>query len=182
MQVFNSDKIVFRHLMMMVICAVLLMAQGCSIKYGFTDAGTSLPASVKTVKVAQFENKARYINPQLTQKFTERVQQKIISNTKLTRTNSDDADYVINGTITTYDATQTVGVSAQQASTNRLTITIHIIWKKDATKNREVEEFDVSRSFDYSAKLSLQQAEAQLVDEAVRSLTDDIFNKMFSDW
>ena len=30
--------------------------------------------------------------------------------------------------------------------------------------------------------LSLQQAEAQLLDEVVRSLTDDIFNKIFSDW
>lgn len=151
------------------------------MSYGFNDTGV-LPPSVKTVKVAMFENKAKYINPQLAQKFTEKVQQKILSNTKLTRTNSDDADYVIQSTITTYDATQTVGVSQQQASTNRLTITIHVLWKKDATRNREVEEFDVSRSFDYSARLSLQQAEAQLLDEAIRSLTDDIFNKIFSDW
>lgn len=161
-------------------CAFVVL-QACKVSYGFNDAG-SLPPSVKTIKIAPFENKARYINPQLAQKFTDKVQQKIISNTKLTRTNSDDADYVINGVITTYDPSQTVGVSAQQASTNRLTITVHVVWKKDASQNREVEEFDVTRSFDYSAKLSLQQAEGQLIDEAVRSLTDDIFNKMFSNW
>lgn len=161
--------------------AFALLLAGCKVQYGFTEKGT-LPPTVKTVKVAMFENKAKYINPQIAQKFTEKLQQKILSNTKLTRTNSDDADYVISSTVTNYDATQTVGVSQQQASTNRLTISIHVVWKKDATRNREVEEFDVSRSFDYSAKLSLQQAEAQLVDEAVRSLTDDIFNKIFSDW
>ena len=160
---------------------MLLLLQACRVSYGFNDAG-GLPATVRTIKIAPFENKAKYINPQLAQKFTEKVQQKIIGSTRLTRTNSDDADYVINGTVTTYDPSQTVGVSAQQASTNRLTITIHVTWKKDASQNREVEEFDVSRSFDYSAKLSLQQAESQLIDEAVRSLTDDIFNKMFSNW
>ena len=46
----------------------------------------------------------------------------------------------------------------------------------------ETDEFDVSRSFDYSANLSLQQAEGQLLDEVVRSLTDDIFNHIFSNW
>jgi hypothetical protein len=161
--------------------SIILLSQACKVSYGFNDAG-SLPATVKTIKIAPFENKAKYINPQLAQKFTDKVQQKIIGSTRLTRTNNDDADYVINGVITTYDPTQTVGVSAQQASTNRLTITIHVIWKKDASQNREVEEFDVSRSFDYSAKLTLQQAEGQLIDDAVRSLTDDIFNKMFSNW
>jgi hypothetical protein len=149
--------------------SIILLSQACKVSYGFNDAG-SLPATVKTIKIAPFENKAKYINPQLAQKFTDKVQQKIIGSTRLTRTNNDDADYVING------------VSAQQASTNRLTITSHVIWKKDASQNREVEEFDVSRSFDYSAKLTLQQAEGQLIDDAVRSLTDDIFNKMFSNW
>ena len=173
---------IFQRATLLLACFLVLIAiPGCKVSYGFNDAG-SLPPAVKTVKVAQFENKARYINPQIAQKFTEKVQQKIIGSTRLTRTNNDDADYVINGIITTYDATQTVGVSAQQAATNRLTITVHVIWKKDASQNREVEEFDVTRSFDYSAKKSLQQAEAELVDEAVRSLTDDIFNKIFSNW
>jgi hypothetical protein len=170
-----------RRTLLSLLSLLLLLFQGCKVRYGFNDSG-SLPPGVKTIKIAPFENRAKYINPQLAQKFTEKVQQKIIGSTRLTRTNSDDADYVINGVITTYDPSQTVGVSAQQASTNRLTITIHIVWKKDASQNREVTEFDVSRSFDYSAKLSLQQAEGQLIDEAVRSLTDDIFNRMFSNW
>ena len=120
------------------------------------------------------------MNPQISQKFFDKIQTKIIGGTKLTRTNDDNAHYVINSTITRYDATQTVGVSAQQASTNRLTVSLHIILKKTLTN--ETEEFDVSRSFDYSANLSLQQAEAQLLDEVVRSLTDDIFNRIFSNW
>jgi carbon monoxide dehydrogenase subunit G len=150
---------------------------GCKV-YSFKDA--VIPTDVKTVKIGFIQNKARYVNPQIGPKLTDKLQVKITTQTKLTRTNSDDAHYIIDGTITNYDASQTVGVSAQQASTNRLTVTVHIVLRK--TLDNKVEEFDVSRSFDFSANLSLQQAEGQLLDEVVRSLTDEIFNRIFSNW
>ncbi|MFN9589413.1 MAG: LPS assembly lipoprotein LptE, partial [Bacteroidota bacterium] len=117
---------------------------------------------------------------QFAAKLTDKIQQKIISATKLTRTNSDDADYVINGVITTYDGSQTVGVSAAQANANRLTVTVHMTLRNN--KANKTEEFDVSRSFDYPATQSFTVAEAQLSDEVVRNLTDDIFNRIFSNW
>ncbi len=156
---------------------IIILSTGCKI-YSFKDA--VIPQDVKTVKVGFIENRARYVNPQLSPKLTDKVQSKIISQTKLTRTNNDDAHYVISGTITNYDPSQTVGVSAQQATTNRLTVTVHIVLKK--TLDNKEEEFDVSRSFDYSANLTLQQAEGQLLDEVVRSLSDEIFNRIFSNW
>jgi Lipopolysaccharide-assembly len=154
-----------------------LSCYGCGI-YKFNDA--SIDPAVKTVKIEYIQNKARYVNPQFAQKLTDKIQQKITTGTKLTRTNDDAAHYIISGTVTTYDGTQTVGVSTQQANTNRLTITVHMTLRK--TLENKTEEFDVSRSFDYSANLSFNTAEAQLVDEAVRSLTDDIFNRIFSNW
>jgi len=157
-------------------CLILLL-QGCFV-YKFNDA--VIPANVKTVKIGFIDNKARYVNPQLSPKLTDKLQAKITSQTKLTRTNNDDADYVINGSITNYDPSQTVGVSAQQASTNRLTVTVHIILRK--TLENKVEEFDVTRSFDFSANLTLQQAEGQLLDEVIRNITDEIFNRIFNNW
>jgi hypothetical protein len=73
-----------------------------------------------------------------------------------------------------------VGVSAQQATTNRLTVTVHVVLKK-TLDNKEL-EFDVTRNFDFSANLSLNQAEGQLMEDIVRNITDDIFNQIFSNW
>ena len=146
--------------------------------YSFKDA--NIPDNVKTVKIGFIENKARYINPQLAPLLTDKLLQKIIGQTKLTRTNSDDAHYQIFATITNYDPSQTVGVSNQQASTNRLTVTVPVVLKK--TLDNKEQEFDVSRNFDFSANLSLNQAENQLMDEILRSITDDIFNQIFSNW
>ena len=149
----------------------------CGI-YSFKDA--VIPDNVKTIKIGFIENKARYVNPQLAPMLTDKLQQKIISQTKLTRTNSDDAHYQIFATITNYDPTQTVGVSDKQASTNRLTVTVHVVLKK--TLDNKEQEFDVSRNFDFSANLSLSQAEAQLMEDIVRNISDDIFNQIFSNW
>ncbi len=171
-----KEKYLYRSLFILILLATVFA--GCRI-YKFRDTA-GLPAEVKTVKVGFVENKATYVNPQVARKMYDKLLQKIIGSTRLTNTNNDDAHYVINSTITTYNATQTVGVSAQQASTNRLTVTMHVVWRKNL--RNETDEFDVSRSFDYSANLSLQQAEASLLDEVVRSLTDDVFNKIFSDW
>lgn len=165
------------HVLSILACMSLLLT-ACSVSYKFNDA--SIDPKVKTIKLDFIQNKARYINPQLSPKLNDRLQQKITNQTKLTRLTSDDAHYIVSGAITTYDGTQTVGVSNRQASTNRLTVTIHIVFRK--TLDNVTEEFDVSRSFDYSANLSFNQAEAQLLDEVVRNMVDEIFNRLFSNW
>ena len=170
-----KNKISFWGFNLFLLAAVL--STGCGI-YSFKDA--VIPDNVKTVKIGYIENKARYVNPQLAPLLNDKLQQKILGQTKLTRTNSDDAHYQIYATITNYDPTQTVGVSEKQASTNRLTVTVHVILKK-TLDNKEI-EFDVSRNFDFAASLSLNQAEAQLMEDIVRNITDDIFNQIFSNW
>jgi hypothetical protein len=165
-----------KRLVYMLLPFIVLMS-GCGI-YSFRDA--IIPDNVKTVKIGFIENKARYVNPQLAPLLTDKLLQKIIGQTKLTRTNSDDAHYQIFATITNYDPTQTVGVSAQQATTNRLTVTVHVLLKK--TLDNKEQEFDVTRNFDFSANLSLNQAEGQLMEDIVRNITDDIFNQIFSNW
>jgi len=40
----------------------------------------------------------------------------------------------------------------------------------------------VNRSFEFKGNQSFQQAETGLLDEMIRTLTDEIFNKLFSNW
>ncbi|GEO08640.1 LPS assembly lipoprotein LptE [Segetibacter aerophilus] len=145
--------------------------------YSFKDV--SIPPEVKTVKIGMIENKARYVDPQLAPQLRDRVEQKITGQTRLTRTNNDDAHYQISGYISENNIT-TAGISSQQAATNRLTIGVHIVFRNTLTA--KTEEYDVSRNFDFSANLTRQQAENQLRDEILRNLSDEIFNRIFSNW
>ncbi len=165
-----------------LLAAVFLTAgTGCKI-YSFNDIG-QVPDSIKTVKVNYIENTASYVNPQLSPTLTDRLRQKIVNQTRLTQTNSDNADYDISGKITRYAVT-TSGVSTnngqQQSSINRLTVDVHIVLNNQ--KANDVKEFDISRSFDFGANQSLQAAENALLDEMIRNLSDEIFNRIFSDW
>ena len=57
---------------------------------------------------------------------------------------------------------------------------MHVILKK-TLENKE-QEFDITRNFDFSANLTLSQAESQLMNDILRNITDDIFNQIFSNW
>jgi len=172
----RSSRLAARSLFLGLACMAMA---SCGI-YKFNDTGGMDFSKVKTVKVAYFENKASYVSPQLTQKLFDKLQQRVISGTRLTRTNADTAGIVINGVVTNYDPSQTVGISATQATTNRLTVTIRCTVRRNFED--KTQEFSVSRSFDYPAQQSLQQAEAALMDEVVRTLSDEIFNQIFSNW
>lgn len=170
----TTKKILFTFL---ALSFLLLTNTGCF--YKFNDV--SIPSNIKTIRVQQLANKARYINPQLSPQLTEKLRQKIVSQTKLTQVNSDNADYDISGYISQYDVT-TSGISAQQVATNRLTVAVSVTLVDRKNSDIQPKNISVSRSFDFSANVTLQQAELSLKDEIIRNLTDEIFNQIFSDW
>ena len=148
-------------------------------KYSTKDTAP-IPPEIKTFRVNYLENKARYVNPQLTPAITEKLKQKIIGQTRLRQTNNDDAHYDISGYLSDYSVT-TTGISGQTASTNRLNVTFHLIFKNTLDSKKDFEA-DVTSNYDFSAQLTLPQAESQLSDEIVKNVTDAIFNKIFSNW
>ena len=164
------------------IAAILVLSflsfgnSSCNV-YKFHDI--AIPDSIKTIKINFIENRAPYVNPLLSPRLTDRLRQKIVSQTRLSQTNSDNADWDIKGYISNYTSS-TSGISNQQVATNRLTVTVHV--SVNDQKANKTQEYDVSRNFEYSATKSLTQAESELADEIIRGLTDDIFNRIFSNW
>src|ERR1700712_2599175 len=148
-------------------------------KYSTKDTAP-IPPEVKTVRVNYLENKARYVNPQLTPAITEKLKQKIMGQTRLRQTNNDDAHYDISGYLSDYSVT-TTGVSGQTASTNRLNVTFHLIFKNTLDDKKSMEA-DVTSNYDFSAGKTLPDVESQISDQIVKNVTDAIFNKIFSNW
>jgi outer membrane lipopolysaccharide assembly protein LptE/RlpB len=161
----------------LLVLFVMSLLAGCNYKFN----QTTIDPEIKTVRVQFIENKARYTNPQLSPQLTDKLRQKIVSQTKLTQVNNDNADYDISGYVSQYDVS-TSGISNQQVSTNRLTVAVSLVLLNRKTPGAQPKNISASRSFDFSATLTLQQAERQLNDEIIRNLTDEIFNKLFSDW
>jgi hypothetical protein len=164
-----------RFLATVLLPAALLSS--CSI-YRFKDV--SIPAEVKTCRIQYIETRARFVNPQLSPQLTDKLRQKINNQTRLTLIQSDEADYDIKCEITGYDVT-TSGISQQQSSTNRLIVTVNVNFKNKLDEKKNFQAA-VSRNFDFSAQLSLDQAQAQLTSSIIQNMTDEIFNRIFSNW
>jgi hypothetical protein len=154
-----------------------LVTTNTSCVYKFADV--SIPDTIKTVRVQFIENKAPYLNPQLSPQLTEKLRQKIVSQTRLTQVNSENAHYDISGYVAGY-AFSTSAISGQKEATNRLTVTINISLNNQLSN--KTQDFTITRNFEFSATKTIPQAEAELNDEMIRSLTDEIFNRIFSDW
>ena len=159
---------------------LLLFLSSCATcKYGFRDSAP-IPAEIKTFRVNYLQNKAQYVNTQLSPQLTERLKSKILNTTRLRQTNDDDAHYDISGYVSQY-YTSTISISGNNASGNRLTVGFHLVFKDQLDEKKNFET-DLTRTFDFPATQSLTEAESVLNADIVKNIVDEIFNKIFSNW
>ena len=151
---------------------------GCSMR--LTMNGSSIPEDLNTVSVQYFVNRAPLINPNLSQTFTEAFKDRIIKESRLKLvTTTGDCDF--SGEITGYDlramAIQADAISAE----TRLTITIRIRYKNYKNPKQNWEQ-SFARYQNFPAEKSITNVENELVDLIVTQITQDAFNKAFSEW
>lgn len=149
---------------------------GCGV-YSFT--GASIQG--KTINIHVMENHAQNVVPTLSATLTDKIRNRILSQTGLTPQNDFNTDYDITGDITNYQITISGIQNTQQASQNRLTITIQVNFK-----NRLNEKANFVQSFtrfaDFPASQTVQSVESGLINDIGNQLADDIFNKAFVNW
>ncbi len=150
----------------------------CSVR--FTLNGASVPDNLKTFTVQYFENRAPLINPTLSQTFTESLKDRITNESRLIL-EERDADIDFSGEITGYSirpmAIQADAVSAE----TRLTVSVKVRYRnfKDPKTNWES---SFSAYEDYPSEQNINDVEDELITLILEKITQDIFNKAFSDW
>lgn len=168
-----------KHLIIsMFIVMMLPFVSGCRVQYSFS--GTSIQPDVKTFTVEYFDNKAPRINPSLANNLSEALIDKYRKLTPLEMM-EEGGDLLVYGTITGYD-TKPIAVTADEvASQNRLTIQIKLTY---TNKLHPEEDFEKSFSAfaDYDSMQSFDSVEAQLCDDIIEILVEDIFNATVANW
>lgn len=143
-------------------------------------SGATIPEEAKTVSVGFFTNNTTLGAPSLSQRFTEKLRDVVSQQTRLALI-KQNADLQFEGYIADYNVAPIAVQSTDNASLNRLTITVQVKYtnKFDASKN-----FDqaFTRFADFSSSENIAAREADLVAEINRQLTEDIFNKAFNNW
>ncbi len=172
----NFLKILNVRNVLVFVSVVILTA--CTVSYSFT--GVNLSPKVKTYTVYYFPNRARLVNPSLSQFFTEELKEKIQRQTSLNEV-QDNGDLIFEGQIENYDIRPMSIQKNDMAAQNRLTVTVKLKYTDSVEPDNS---FDRSFSAyeDFESSSSLTDVEDDLVDKIVEKLLEDIFNATIANW
>ncbi len=153
-----------------------LIISSCGI---YSMAGVNIPEGAKTVNVQYFPNKARIVAPILSQVLTEKLQDKLLNETKLELVN-ESAHLNFSGAVVDYIVAPTASGSNDIAALNRLTIKVQV--KFENTLSGEEWNQTFSRFSDFEKDINLKDAEDELIEDITEQLVGDIFNKALVNW
>jgi len=172
----NSLKFKVQGLKLVAIILTTLVLNSC-----YTLSGSSIDPTWETINIATFPNYAPYQNPNLSQEFTNQLQDIFNNRTKLSLTTDENADLLVEGEITGYQQSSVAIQANEIAGKNRLTVTVRVRYQNNRDESKS---FDKSFSAyeDFEANQTLQQAESALLDTILEQLTTQIFNEIAMDW
>jgi hypothetical protein len=155
----------------------LVLTNSCKI---YSLSGASISKEVKTATVPYFQNRAQQVQPMLSRNLTEKLKDKIQSQTTLKLVN-ESGDALFEGVITNY-STQPMAIQGDNtAAKNRLSITVSV--KYTNAKDSQYEyETSFTRFEDYDSNKTLDSVENDLIDKIADQLVEDIFNRAFVNW
>ena len=146
--------------------------------YSFT--GTNISPEIKTIEISYFPNYSSLINPDLSQSFTDYLQDFFQTRSPLALTDKNGNLY-IEGEITDYKLTS-VANTGDESLLNRLTISVKVRYfnRFDADQNFEKTYSDYS-NFDRNLPLSGSNEEDQ-VEVINKKIAQKIFNDTVANW
>ena len=136
--------------------------------------------NAQTCQVNFFENRAELVYSPLSALTTDALKDKIQSSTSLKLVNSD-ADVLFEGEITGYSVTSQQITANNVAAKDRLTVTVKVKFTNELDPEKNYDR-SFSRFQEFTGGTSLNSVEAELVDDILLELMEDIFNEAFVNW
>lgn len=165
---------------LLVFCSFVILSlslYNCG-SYSFTGGSTG---DAKTIQIDFFPNQASLVEPSLSQKFTQDLQDLFLRQTNLSLV-SAGGDLRFEGEITGYRVNPMSATSQQTAAQNRLTITVNVRFYNRLKPEDDFEkQFSFYSDFDANAQLTGGVLDSAL-QEIIERLTQDIFNASVAKW
>ena len=135
---------------------------------------------MNTFYIEPFELLTSDAEPTLPTVFSESLSDKILTESKL-RKEQVDPDYIFSGAITGYRVTAVAPQPGEVSAFNRLEISVKVAFEH--TKDEE-QSFDNTFSFfsDFPSDQNILNIQNVLIDVIFEQITEDVFNKAFTNW
>ncbi|MGB0880972.1 MAG: LptE family protein [Polaribacter sp.] len=162
------------YILLFSISSILMVSCGA---YSFT--GTNITA--ETIQIDFFPNQAPLVEPVLSQRFTQDLQDLFTRQTNLTLVRSN-GELQLSGEITGYRVNPMSATAQQTAAQNRLTVTVNVRFVNTKNEKDDFEkQFSFYSDFNANSQLSGGVLESAL-DEILERIIQDIFNASVAKW
>lgn len=171
----NIFSCVMSCVAMLLICGIV----SCKISYKFNGSSIDY-TKIKTISLADFPNRAPLVYATLASEFSEGLKDEYSSKTALKMVESD-GDLQVSGAITGYNVISSGVNSSGTAAESRLQMTVQV---KFVNKVNSSENFD--RSFSayqvFSNEYTIDQVQAELNEQLMDDIINQIFNATVANW
>lgn len=166
----NKSYLLFHSFVILILC-------GC---YSFK--GISIPPEANTFYVEDFTLRANNAPADINQRFAEALRTKVRNESRLTKAEVDP-DIIFEGSVNVYKVEGTAPQEGNTVALNKLTIGVSITYKNVKGESKD-DEWTQSFSFfrDFDATIDLNAVEDDFIEEIFEQLTENIFNKAFTNW
>ncbi len=142
--------------------------------------GISIDPTVKTFVVQNFDLAVSTAPGDINQRFSELLRNKIRNQTRLTY-NESSPDIEFSGSISSYTITPENPTGNNSSPFNKLEIGVSVEYiDNNETGKSWKQKFTFFKIYDNT--LDLVSVQEGLIDEIFNQLTEDVFNKAFTDW
>jgi len=161
-----------------MILSVFLLCNSC-FTVSYSTKGGSVEG--KTFSVQYVENQARIVEPGLSQQVTEALKDYMQKNTNLIMVNNN-ADNEFEAVISGYEpSVPSTVVAGDQASQNKFIITVKVKFSCNVNPKLDFES-SFSRYRTYGVEENFESVKADLTDEILKEIMDDIYKRAFVNW
>ena len=158
---------------------LLLVVAGCKISYKLTGASIDY-TKVKTISLAQFQNRAAYQWGPMAAMFNEALSDMFVQQTKLEQVRQG-GDLQLDGEITAYDQLNKSISSDGYSAMVQLKMTVNVRFTNNTNHEEDFERtFSATRDFD--ATQSLDSVQEELVSQMIKEIVESIFNAAVANW
>jgi hypothetical protein len=170
----SRNFVVGRKAVSLFLLSQLVLWSGCGT-YSFTGA---VPGDIKSIAIPLFENQTAEFGIQET--ITDALVAGFQREGILKVTDESRADAILHGTILRIDDTPNTYTASEQVSEYRFQITCEIVLENARTgESLWKQTFNDWGNYPYTGSLADRQTG---IDEALRKLTEDILNRIVSNW
>ncbi len=169
-----------RLAVLVALAGLVFVVYSCKISIGLAPISSIDYNKVKTISIADFQNRAEYVYAPLAIEFNQKLKDMFIQQTKL-RLADSGGDLELDGEITGYNQYNESVDASGYSSKVKLTLTVNVRYVNNTNHEEDFEQqFSAFQTYDSSQLLTSVQD--GLITVMVKDITEQIFNSTVANW